>query len=312
MARLRRKQRQHDAARAAAPARRQPIQRREAHPLDAQQHALGNQAVQRLIDSRAVQPKLVVGAPNDAYEQEADRVADQVMGTTPAHETTTGGRGAQNIHRMEEAVHRAGKDDDKKKEPAKDGGKKEGAKKEGDKKEAGKDNKKKEDDKAKRKPIMDDEKDEKKEEEPVQREAAAETAVPEVSPALEASLDAQQGGGGPLPEPLQEFFEPRLGADLSDVRIHADQQAAQAAADLEAQAFTRGQDVYFGEGYFDPQSTRGRWLLAHELTHTVQHGEKSGAPERDRQSGGFDAPFTIEVRPGAPLLVARKEDDDEQ
>lgn len=43
------------------------------------QRKLGNQAVQRLFKSGAIQAKLRIGAPNDKYEQEADRVADQVM-----------------------------------------------------------------------------------------------------------------------------------------------------------------------------------------------------------------------------------------
>src|ERR687885_699911 len=43
------------------------------------QRALGNQAVQRLLLTGTLQAKLRVGQPNDAYEQEADRVADTVM-----------------------------------------------------------------------------------------------------------------------------------------------------------------------------------------------------------------------------------------
>jgi hypothetical protein len=43
------------------------------------QRTAGNQAVQRLIKSGALQTKLTVNEPGDVYEQEADRVADQVM-----------------------------------------------------------------------------------------------------------------------------------------------------------------------------------------------------------------------------------------
>jgi hypothetical protein len=43
------------------------------------QRTAGNQAVQKLIKSRAFQAKLRIGQPNDVYEQEADRVAEQVM-----------------------------------------------------------------------------------------------------------------------------------------------------------------------------------------------------------------------------------------
>jgi len=43
------------------------------------QQILGNQAVQRLLESSTIQAKLTISQPNDIYEQEADRVADQVM-----------------------------------------------------------------------------------------------------------------------------------------------------------------------------------------------------------------------------------------
>jgi len=43
------------------------------------QRTIGNQAVQRLIKSGALQAKLRIGQPGDVYEQEADRVADEVM-----------------------------------------------------------------------------------------------------------------------------------------------------------------------------------------------------------------------------------------
>src|SRR5512143_4089821 len=65
-----------------------------AAPLDAQpgdllalQRGLGNQAVQRLLARHSVQARLTVGPAGDRYEQEADRVAGQVM-TMPAQSTT--------------------------------------------------------------------------------------------------------------------------------------------------------------------------------------------------------------------------------
>jgi hypothetical protein len=43
------------------------------------QRTAGNQAIQKLVKSGVLQAKLRVGQPNDIYEQEADRVAEQVM-----------------------------------------------------------------------------------------------------------------------------------------------------------------------------------------------------------------------------------------
>ncbi|UCF91847.1 MAG: DUF4157 domain-containing protein [Desulfobacterales bacterium] len=79
-----------------------------------------------------------------------------------------------------------------------------------------------------------------------------------------------QGEGQPLPASERAFLEPRFGHDFSQVRIHADGQAAAAARALNARAFTEGADVIFGQGQYAPQSRAGRRLLAHELTHVVQ------------------------------------------
>lgn len=56
----------------------------------------------------------------------------------------------------------------------------------------------------------------------------------------------------------------------SDVRIHSDASAAASAAALDAAAYTRGNDIYFGEGRYRPESPEGRRLLLHELTHVAQ------------------------------------------
>lgn len=45
----------------------------------AMQRIVGNQAIQRLIKSETLPSNLKIGQPNDRYEQEADRVAEQVM-----------------------------------------------------------------------------------------------------------------------------------------------------------------------------------------------------------------------------------------
>ena len=49
------------------------------HPILQLQQTIGNQAVQRLLRSRTIQAKLSISQPGDIYEQEADRVADQML-----------------------------------------------------------------------------------------------------------------------------------------------------------------------------------------------------------------------------------------
>jgi hypothetical protein len=88
--------------------------------------------------------------------------------------------------------------------------------------------------------------------------------------------------GRALDPPVQDFMASRLGADFSRVRIHSDAKAARSAAAVGARAYTVGNSIVFGTGEFNPASTGGRRLLAHELAHVVQQGGDSagGAPDR--------------------------------
>src|SRR5712672_2731184 len=65
-------------------------------------------------------------------------------------------------------------------------------------------------------------------------------------------------------------MEQRLGHDFSHVRIHSGPAAEQSARDVNANAFTVGNHLVFGTGKYAPRSAKGKWLLAHELTHVIQ------------------------------------------
>jgi len=69
-------------------------------------------------------------------------------------------------------------------------------------------------------------------------------------------------------------MEGRLGAGLSDVRIHTDSTAHRAAEAVSARAFTTGSHIAFQRGQYDPASGAGRQTLAHELAHVLQ--QRSG------------------------------------
>jgi len=88
---------------------------------------------------------------------------------------------------------------------------------------------------------------------------------------------ASSSSGSPLPDVLMRKFESSLGADLSGVRIHTGGVSEQAADAVGAKAYTMGNDIHFGAGHFDPSSSSGQHLLAHEVAHTVQ---QSGAAQR--------------------------------
>jgi len=65
-------------------------------------------------------------------------------------------------------------------------------------------------------------------------------------------------------------MEPRFGHDFSQVQVHTDEKAADSARSVNALAYTVGRDVVFGTGQYAPETTAGKRLLAHELTHVVQ------------------------------------------
>lgn len=170
----------------------------------------------------ATQPKLVIGKPGDRYEQEADRVASEILrlpdeGAGEFSGVTQRGAGAPAVQRACAACSE--KDDE--------------------------------------------------EERVVQAKEVA-GAMPALEPAAAESIHSMQGGGNPLNANARSFFEPRFGYDFSRVRVHTDTRAADAARSINARAFTTGNNIVFGAGQFDPSSTKGKELLAHELTHVVQ------------------------------------------
>ena len=104
----------------------------------------------------------------------------------------------------------------------------------------------------------------------------------DASPDFEGRLSAARGGGAPLPDPTRAFMEQRIGADFSGVKVHTDAQSDALNQAIQARAFTTGQDVFFRQGEFEPATTGGKALIAHELTHVVQQtGAAMRAPEPD-------------------------------
>src|SRR5579859_5115499 len=92
----------------------------------------------------------------------------------------------------------------------------------------------------------------------------------EAGPEIEGRLAALSGHGRPLPGELRTRMEQGLQADLGGVRVHTDPESFKLNRSLQAQAFTHGRDIYMGEGKYNPGSSQGQSLLAHELVHVVQ------------------------------------------
>lgn len=92
---------------------------------------------------------------------------------------------------------------------------------------------------------------------------------------ISREIESRRGGGGGLDSDARADLEQRMGQDFSDVRVHSGPDADELSRAVQAEAFTTGSDIFFREGNYRPESSKGRELLAHELTHVVQ---QRGAP----------------------------------
>lgn len=110
------------------------------------------------------------------------------------------------------------------------------------------------------------------------------------------TLPQNLGLGRPLDGGTRLFMESRFGSDFSQVRIHDGANAASAAQSVNALAYTVGHDIVFGEGRYAPATTDGRKLLAHELTHVLQQGASSQVVQR--KEADLSNPFTDDAEVG--------------
>jgi len=201
------------------------------------QRSLGNQAVGKLLKSGVIQTKLRVGAPNDKFEQEADQVANRVMSmTTPSvQRKVCGGEEEEKIQSKPIAdtitpiVQREAIEEEELQ--PKSMLQKESI----------------EEEEVQTKPFL--------QKEAIEEEKGIQTKRNTIVsngmyPDLRKNINALEGNGKPLPESELQFFGPRLGVDFSKVRVHNDTNAGRTAQALQAKAFTRENNIVFGEGQF--------------------------------------------------------------
>ncbi len=221
------------------------------------QRTYGNEAVQRLLINHNLQAKLTVGAANDSYEQEADRVAAQVM-SAPAH--------TPDVQRQSE------EEEEIQTKPLA----------------------------ATITPLIQRQAIPEEEEELLQGKSISGSETFSPGADFESRLAATHGSGRPLPKSAREFMEERFGADFSGVRLHTGSESAQLNREISAQAFTRGQDVYLGEGKESVESGTEQQLLAHELTHVMQ---QTGASRQAMQPGQMSSNSTssISIQSASPI-----------
>ncbi|WP_052494263.1 DUF4157 domain-containing protein [Nitrosospira sp. NpAV] len=254
-------------------------------PILQLQRTLGNQRVAQLIRARRLTPqgriiglqrKLTVGAADDQYEQEADRVARQVMNMPDAVSATQTAIARAALPQGVPGEKAAEEDEDKTLQtpppaaaitPL-----------------------------AQRQTLPEEE-----EAEPIQASPAGSLADSfEAGEDVESRLNRSKGGGSPLPDAVRSFMEPRFGMDFSQVRTHIGSDAIQMNRDVGANAFTHGADIYYG-AHSSPDNLE---LTAHELTHVVQ--QTGGAPlQRKRMAeAALPHPFPSVQRAGADTSIA--------
>jgi hypothetical protein len=247
---------------------------------------------------QTVQAKLTIGKSGDRYEQEADRVASDVVaknGQSPRLQR----QGLDSIRRMplmipqedeklgtaearmekdkliQEKIQRMSGQKEEEKVQAKDEEEEVQAKEEEEKEVQSKED---EEEEVQTKEEEEEEVQAREEEEEVQtKEEGGRVASPSVSMKIKKSA----GGGMPLSGEVRIEMERAFGADFSGVNIHTDADAVRLNKKLRSQAFTRGQDIFFNEGKYRPETSAGKQLLAHELAHVVQQcGRKSGKKQK--------------------------------
>ncbi|MES2208314.1 MAG: DUF4157 domain-containing protein [Pseudomonadota bacterium] len=137
--------------------------------------------------------------------------------------------------------------------------------------------------------------------EPTEPKEAKQGGAP-VASSLLASQIASQSGDAPLPPSVRQFMEPRFGADFSNVRIHTGERAGQMSRQVNARAFTVGNQIFFGAGHYQPDSPDGRELIAHELTHTIQQG---GASQKKNTEPAVQRSVDLTVAQFSPPEIQR-------
>ncbi|MDN3689968.1 eCIS core domain-containing protein [Cyclobacterium jeungdonense] len=87
---------------------------------------------------------------------------------------------------------------------------------------------------------------------------------------IEPLLRLEKGRGRLLEADTRESMERAFRADFGAVRVHTNASSQLMNKIMHAHAFTYGNDIFFNENNYQPETKAGKHLLAHELTHTIQ------------------------------------------
>jgi len=268
------------------------------------QRLVGNQATQRLLrqtdtsSPSVIQTKMTVGAADDAYEQEADKVAAQVVSDSAQPAVQRNQEEEQPIQAMRiQRESEGGEMEDEQIATMRIQRESEGGEME--------------DEQIATMRIQRESEGGEMEDEQIatmriQRESEGESEGGEMEDEqiatkrlqrsnvdmmdsfdagsdVEKGIESTRGSGQALPDATRSQMESSMGYDFSGVNIHTDSHSDSLNRSVSAKAFTTGSDVYFSEGAFNPGSKDGQQLLAHELTHVVQLGGAAPKVQTERE-----------------------------
>jgi hypothetical protein len=140
---------------------------------------------------------------------------------------------------------------------------------------------------------------------PVQKKP--EGGGPKASQQLSNQIENSAGKGKSLPAKTLKEMNSSFGADFDNVSVHHDGESASMNRELQAQAFTHGRDIYFNSGKYNPDTSEGKFLLAHELTHVVQ--QQAGIRKQDDNDATTSAQ-PASSHPAGPINTSSAADDD--
>ncbi|WP_171649465.1 eCIS core domain-containing protein [Paenibacillus phytorum] len=217
------------------------------------QRTIGNKAVGSML---TVQTKLTVGPVGDSYEQEADKVGKEVADHIAASES--GGASKTDVQRTESEGAGSEEEELQMKPSSEAIQRSEGGESE--------------EEELQMKPSG----------ETIQRSESGESEEEELQmkpsdgggfdagASIESQIKSKQGSGSKMDDQIQAKMESAFKADFSKVNIHNNAESTKLNESLGAEAFATGNDIFFREGRYNPESHQGQELLGHELTHVIQ------------------------------------------
>ena len=122
------------------------------------------------------------------------------------------------------------------------------------------------------------------------------------------AIQAKTGGGQELDEGMAAQAGNVMGQDFSDVRVHTDSKADELSQNLTAKAFTTGNDIFFKDGTYNPGSSSGQQLIAHELTHVVQQGASPPAVQGKMMVNDPNDQYESEADAVADMVLSQPEE----